>query len=59
MHRQEAKEAHEYYQKVVNQCSNDWESIVKKSNKPNLQQSEQTKLETLKHKFNLVVSADY
>ena len=43
----------------VKQCSNDWERIVKLSDKPNLQQSEQTELGMLKHKFNLVVSADY
>ena len=59
MHREEAKEAHEYYQKVVKQCSKDWERIAQLSDKPNLQQNEQTELETLKHKFNLVVSADY
>ena len=59
IHREEAKGAHEYYQKVTVQCADEWKEILDLVEKPCLTETESTELATLKHKFNLVLSADY
>ena len=59
IHREEAKGAHDYYQKVTVQCADEWERILEFVEKPCLTETEDRELATLKHKFNLVVSADY
>ena len=59
IHREEAKGAHEYYQKVTAQCADEWKEILDLVEKPCPTETESTELATLKHKFNLVLSADY
>ena len=59
-HRQEAAGAHKYFMDVTKKCSKEWAEIVELEGKlPDLTGDEEEKLAVMKHKFNLVLSADY
>ena len=58
-HRQEAQKSHEYYVEVSTRCTTEWNEITALESKPDLTEEETGKLQSLKNKFNLVVSADY
>ena len=59
IHRKEAKGAHDYYQEVTVQCADEWKKILEFVENPCLSETEARELATLKHKFNIVLSADY
>lgn len=60
VHRQESKDAHKYFVDVTKKCSEEWKEISELEAKlPHLSSDEEEKLAVLKHKFNLVLSADY
>lgn len=59
MHRQEAQAGHEYFLEVTRKCTEDWKKIEGLETKVSLNEDEEEQLVVLKHKFNLVVSADY
>ena len=59
-HRQEAQGAHEYFIDVTKRCENDWKKITElEARWQTLTAEEKEQLAVLKHKFNIVLSADY
>ena len=58
-HCQEAQKSHEYYTEVCTRCAREWKEITSLDEKPDLSEEEAQILESLKNKFNVVVSADY
>ena len=48
MHCEEAKGAHEYYQKVTAQCADEWKEILELVEKPFHTETEDRELATLK-----------
>ena len=57
-HRQESEGAHKYFMDVTKKCSKEWAEIELEGRLPELTGDEE-KLEVMKHKFNLVLAADY
>lgn len=58
-HRQVANESHKYYVQMTERCSSEWKEISELEKKSSLTDEEAEKLAVLKHKFNLVICADY
>jgi len=59
IHRQEAQKSHEYYTEACTRCASEWKEITTLDEKSHLSEEEAKKLRSLKHKFNIVISADY
>ncbi len=59
VHRQESAEAYKYFMDVTKKCKTDWAEIVELDGRPELTDDKEEKLVAMKHKFNLVLSADY
>ena len=58
-HRQTAQKAHEYYVEETARCAFRWKQIKELEEKTTLSDDEKETLAVLKHRFNLVLSADY
>ena len=59
-HRQKSEGAHKYFMDVTKKCSKEWAEIVELEGRlPELTDDEEEKLAVMKHKFNLVLAADY
>ena len=58
-HRQVAQASHQFFVDVTKQCAAEWAEICELERKPSLTDDENEKLAVLKHKFTLVISADY
>ena len=58
-HRQVAEASHKYFVDVTERSAAEWREISELEQKPSLTDEENEKLVVLKHKFNLVISADY
>ena len=58
-HRQKAQSAHQYYVDVTTRCASEWKEIKDLEEKATRTDDEEEKVAVLKHKFNLVLCADY
>lgn len=59
-HHQELQAAHKFFMDITNKCSKEWTEITELEGRlPQLTADEQEKLAMMKHKFSLVLSADY
>lgn len=58
-HRQTAQKSYQAYVKVMSRCASDWKLIKELEEKTMLSDDERERLATLKHKFNLVLCANY
>lgn len=54
-----ARESHQYFVYVTEQCAKEWADINELERKSSLTNDEEEQLAVLKHKFNVVLSADY
>lgn len=54
-----AEKAHQYYIKETTCCASRWKQIREFEEKTTLSDDEKETLAALKHRFNLVLSADY
>ena len=58
-HRDEARAGHQYFMEVTERCTKEWKRIVELEEHTSLEADQEQELATLKHTFNLVISADY
>ena len=58
-HRQESEGAHKYFMDITKKCSKEWAEIVELEGRLPELTGDEEKLEVMKHKFNLVLAADY
>ena len=58
-HKDEAHNFHRYYVDTTKQCQTEWLDIIKLESKENKTEDEVLKLEILKQKFTLILSADF
>ena len=58
-HRQKAQKAHQYYTDTTASCALEWKKIKDLEEKATRTEDEEKELTSLKHKFKLVLAADY
>ena len=58
-HRQNAKKSHDYYNQTKKRCQEEWKEIMSLQSKEGWTEEKDFTLQSLKHNFSAVLSADY